>query len=199
MKLKACKCLSGVYVRYLQLLSPVRHDSDKQTLAWVRVVLIRAHCPRVPKVVGHCTGITPQRPGHFQQPQYDQQGWSCCTPPCIGAPVVAKLDRLTRNVHFISSLMESKVDFVCCDFPEASTLTLHIMSAVAEHEARAISARTKAALAQAKLRGVKLDNPNLTAEGRHIGNSRGVQSLKDKPCLMPGECILQSQHYRTPV
>ena len=94
--------------------------------------------------------------------------------------IVAKLDRLARNVHFISSLMESKVDFICCDFPEASPLTLHIMSAVAEHEARTISARTKAALAQAKLRGVKLGNPNLTVEGRHIGTARGVQSIKDK-------------------
>jgi DNA invertase Pin-like site-specific DNA recombinase len=94
--------------------------------------------------------------------------------------IVAKLDRLARNVHFISSLMESKVDFVCCDFPEASPLTLHIMSAVAEHEAKTISARTKAALAQAKARGVKLGNPNLTPEGRSIGTERGVQSIKEK-------------------
>ena len=54
------------------------------------------------------------------------------------------------------------------------------MSAVAEHEARAISARTKAALAQAKLRGVKLGNPNLTVEGQRIGTARCVQSIKDK-------------------
>jgi DNA invertase Pin-like site-specific DNA recombinase len=94
--------------------------------------------------------------------------------------IVAKLDRLARNVNFISSLMESKVDFVCCDFPEASPLTLHIMSAVAEHEARAISTRTKAALAQAKARGVKLGNPNLTSEGRSIGSTRGVESIKAK-------------------
>ena len=93
--------------------------------------------------------------------------------------VVAKLDRLARNVHFISSLMESKVDFVCCDFPEASPLTLHIMSAVAEHEAKAISVRTKAALAQAKLRGVKLGNPNLTKEGRIKGTAEGVKTIKE--------------------
>jgi len=92
--------------------------------------------------------------------------------------IVAKLDRLARNVNFISSLMESKVDFIACDFPEASPLTLHIMAAVAEHEAKAISARTIAALAQAKARGVKLGNPNLTAEGRVTGNVRGFKTIK---------------------
>lgn len=96
--------------------------------------------------------------------------------------IVAKLDRLARNVNFISSLMESKVDFVCCDFPEASPLTLHIMSAVAEHEAKTISARTKAALQAAKTRGVKLGNPNLSVEGRSIGSTRGIQSIKEKAC-----------------
>jgi DNA invertase Pin-like site-specific DNA recombinase len=70
--------------------------------------------------------------------------------------VIAKLDRLARNVHFISSLMESGVDFVACDFPEANRRTVHILAAVAEHEASMISARTKAALEAAKARGVVL-------------------------------------------
>ena len=70
--------------------------------------------------------------------------------------VIAKLDRLARNVHFISSLMESGVDFVACDFPEANRLTVHILAAVAEHEATMISARTKVALTAAKARGVSL-------------------------------------------
>lgn len=93
--------------------------------------------------------------------------------------IVAKLDRLARNVFFISSLMESKVDFIACDFPEASSLTLHIMAAVAEHEAKAISARTKAALAAAKERGVKLGMDNLTVAARVKGNTRGIQAIKE--------------------
>jgi DNA invertase Pin-like site-specific DNA recombinase len=70
--------------------------------------------------------------------------------------VIAKLDRLSRNVHFLSGLMESGVDFVCCDMPAASRFTLHIMAAVAEMEAKQISERTKAALAACKARGVLL-------------------------------------------
>jgi DNA invertase Pin-like site-specific DNA recombinase len=70
--------------------------------------------------------------------------------------VVGKLDRLARNVHFISSLMESGVEFVAVDFPQANRLTVHILAAVAEHEAVMISSRTTAALAAAKARGVAL-------------------------------------------
>jgi len=70
--------------------------------------------------------------------------------------LVAKLDRLARNVAFISALMESKVRFVAADLPEANELTVHIMAAMAEYEAKAISARTKAALAAAKRKGTRL-------------------------------------------
>jgi DNA invertase Pin-like site-specific DNA recombinase len=80
--------------------------------------------------------------------------------------VIAKLDRLARNVFFISNLMESGVDFVACDNPHATRLTIHILAAVAEHEREMISARTKAALAAAKARGIKLGNPNLTPGSR---------------------------------
>jgi len=65
-------------------------------------------------------------------------------------------NRLARNVAFISNLMESGVEFHAVDFPQANRLTVHILAAVAEHEAKAISERTKAALAAAKRRGVKL-------------------------------------------
>jgi DNA invertase Pin-like site-specific DNA recombinase len=70
--------------------------------------------------------------------------------------VVAKLDRLARNVAFISNLMDSGIEFVAADMPQVTRLTAHILSAVAEEEARMISARTKAALAAAKARGKKL-------------------------------------------
>jgi DNA invertase Pin-like site-specific DNA recombinase len=72
------------------------------------------------------------------------------------ALVVAKLDRLARNVSFVSMLMESKVEFICADFPTANDLTIHIIAAVAQHEAATVSTRTKAALAAAKARGVVL-------------------------------------------
>jgi DNA invertase Pin-like site-specific DNA recombinase len=75
--------------------------------------------------------------------------------------IIAKMDRLARNVAFISNLMESGVEFVAVDFPQANRLTVHILAAVAEHERELISQRTKAALQAAKARGVKLGNPNL--------------------------------------
>lgn len=73
--------------------------------------------------------------------------------------LIAKLDRLARNVHFVSGLMESGVDFVALDCPTANRFTIHILAAVAEHEAKLISERTKAALTAARARGVKLGGP----------------------------------------
>lgn len=73
--------------------------------------------------------------------------------------LIAKLDRLARNVAFIATMMDAGVDFVACDQPFASRLTLHILAAVAEDEARRISERTKSALQAAKARGTKLGSP----------------------------------------
>lgn len=75
--------------------------------------------------------------------------------------VIAKLDRLARNVHFISGLLESGVQFVAVDMPEADRTFLQMAAVFAEWEARKISERTKAALAAAKVRGTVLGNPNI--------------------------------------
>ena len=97
--------------------------------------------------------------------------------------VVAKLDRLARNVAFTSALMESGVDFVACDNPHANRLTIHILAAVAEDEARRIAERTKAALAAAKRRGVKLgavrpECRNLTDAARRKGARAAGEAVK---------------------
>ncbi|MBX7482335.1 recombinase family protein [Qipengyuania qiaonensis] len=70
--------------------------------------------------------------------------------------LVAKLDRLSRNVAFIAQLQDAGVSFVAADMPEANELTIHVMAAMAQHERKAISRRTKEALAAAKARGTKL-------------------------------------------
>ena len=85
--------------------------------------------------------------------------------------VIAKLDRLARNVHFLSGLMEAGVEFVCCDIPSANRLTLHILAAVAEDEARRISERTKAAPGSLQGQGWEAGHSHeLDARGGHAGD-----------------------------
>ena len=74
--------------------------------------------------------------------------------------VVAKLDRLSRSVAFLSALQDSGAQFIAADMPEANELTVHIMAAVAQAERQAISKRTKEAIRADKERGRKLGNPN---------------------------------------
>ena len=73
--------------------------------------------------------------------------------------IVAKLDRLARNVYFLSSLLESDVEIVFCDFPQANKMVLHILSAISQYEAELTASRTKSALQAKKARGCKLGNP----------------------------------------
>lgn len=95
--------------------------------------------------------------------------------------VIAKLDRLGRNVHFVSGLMESGVSFVAADSPDDEPFVLHMKAVFAEEEARKISERTKAALAALKARGVKLGTPrNLTQEGRVRGAAKSGKVAKAK-------------------
>lgn len=95
--------------------------------------------------------------------------------------LIAKLDRLARNVAFISHLMEGGVEFTACDFPQANRLTIHILAAVAEHEREMISSRIKDALRAAKARGAKLGTPaNLDPAGARKGRILGVQKRVDK-------------------
>lgn len=95
--------------------------------------------------------------------------------------LIAKLDRLSRNVAFIANLMDSGVEFVACDFPTANRLTIHILAAMAEHEREMISKRTKDALKAAKARGIELGKPsNLNIEAAGKGRKLGVKARIQK-------------------
>jgi DNA invertase Pin-like site-specific DNA recombinase len=87
--------------------------------------------------------------------------------------VIAKLDRLSRNLAFIAALMDSGVEFIAVDNPHANKLTVHILAAVAQHEREMIAQRTKDALQAAKARGVTLGNPRL-AEARDKANAASM-------------------------
>lgn len=87
--------------------------------------------------------------------------------------VIAKLDRLSRNLTFISTLMDAKIKFLCCDMPDANELTIHIFAALAQWERKRISSRTKEALQQLKKRGIQLGTPqNFTEQVRKMGPAK---------------------------
>lgn len=108
--------------------------------------------------------------------------------------VIAKLDRLARNVAFVSALMEAGVDFVACDNPHANRLTIHILAAVAEDEARRISERTKAALLAFKARGGLLGAqdprcPRLTKENARRGQAIAARISRERAELAYADLV----------
>ena len=95
----------------------------------------------------------------------------------IGATlIIAKLDRLSRNLAFIANLLEANVPIICADMPEANRTMLQMMAVIAEFEGRRISERTKEALAAAKARGVKLGSKTPAAGGKATGEARKAKT-----------------------
>jgi DNA invertase Pin-like site-specific DNA recombinase len=95
--------------------------------------------------------------------------------------VIAKLDRLSRSLNYITSLAESKIDFVVCDLPGCDQFTINLYGALAQRERELISVRTKSALEAAKARGKVLGNPkNLDAVSAAKGRAMGVTVIQNK-------------------
>jgi len=112
--------------------------------------------------------------------------------------IIAKLDRLARNVAFISNLMESGAEFVAVDMPQANRFVVHIMAAVAEQEAEAISKRTKAALQAAKERGTKLGGRRVSPErfaeiAAQARKERTARVIKQRSELLPTITQIQAE------
>ncbi|HWE35646.1 MAG TPA: recombinase family protein [Isosphaeraceae bacterium] len=119
-----------------------------------------------------------------------------------GRLVIAKLDRLARNVYVLSGLMQAEVDFVACDNPNANKLTIHILAAVAEDEARRISERTRAALAAYKARGGVLGaarpecRGNLGPAAAAAGRRAGAAAAKAIAAAENAELIARARDLR---
>lgn len=96
--------------------------------------------------------------------------------------IVAKLDRLSRNVAFTSKLLENDVEIIFCDFPQANRLILHIISSIAEYEANLISQRTRQSLKAKKERGVKLGKSEnlMNKHNEAVARSNQTNRIKAK-------------------
>ncbi len=115
-----------------------------------------------------------------------------------GTLIVAKLDRLSRNVAFLGALIESDVPFVALDLPAANKFTLHIMAAVAQQERDATSERTTAALAAAKARGQRLGSPlPMTEATRAAGRAARTEKTRHHYATAGTVATLMRQHGAT--
>ena len=94
--------------------------------------------------------------------------------------IVAKLDRLARNVSFLSNLLETDVEIIFCDFPQANKMVLHILSAISQYEAELTASRTKSALAAKKARGYKLGNPEHLMDKHQQAIQNSIMTCKSK-------------------
>lgn len=94
--------------------------------------------------------------------------------------IVAKLDRLARNVSFLSSLLENDVEIVFCDFPQANKMVLHILSAISQYEAELTASRTKSALQAKKARGYRLGNPEHLLDKHRQAIQNSIMTCKTK-------------------
>lgn len=113
--------------------------------------------------------------------------------------VIAKLDRLSRNIAFLTQLQEAGIKFIAADMPEANELTIHIMAAVAQSERKAIATRTSEALRAAKERGRQLGNPNGAAALRRAGkgNVAAVTALKRDADRFAGSIAAEIERLRS--
>ncbi|MGE5565883.1 MAG: recombinase family protein [Parcubacteria group bacterium] len=94
--------------------------------------------------------------------------------------LIAKLDRLSRDVHFLTGLEKQGIDFVAADMPMATRLTVHIMAAVAQQEREAISVRTKAALGSIKARLARGEPYISKRSGRLVDRLGGPTAPKNR-------------------
>ncbi|MDO9067830.1 MAG: recombinase family protein [Deltaproteobacteria bacterium] len=111
--------------------------------------------------------------------------------------IIAKLDRLSRSLNYITSLSESKIDFVVCDLPGCDQFTINLYGALAQRERELISQRTKSALQAAKALGKVLGTPeNLTPAAARIGREKGVvarQKIADAFAQKVADTIVEYQ------
>jgi DNA invertase Pin-like site-specific DNA recombinase len=109
--------------------------------------------------------------------------------------VIAKLDRLSRNLTFISTLMDTKVKFICCDMPDANELTISIFGALAQWERQRIADRTRSALTALKARGKQLGTPeNFTEQARKLGTIKLQQIAQSNPNNQKARKVINLLH-----